>query len=164
MWSDRRCVVGACNRIRPKLLHAFGLYGYTKTIVKDVSVFSDRGHLCLRSHLLIEGVLPKLSAHQLVEATDPLTFFSMFNGKRRNAAKRAEAVSRIAGAMGIDVEVPSGFEGVPLTNAQKWRFWDGGPGTIGSNWGLFRAAVAFADGPDEDKGVGLGRLFDVVHA
>ena len=98
------------------------------------------------------------------KAMDPLTFFSMFNGKRRNAAKRAEAVSKISKAMGIDVEVPSDFEGVPMTNAQRWRFWDGKPGTIENNWGLFKAAVAFADSLGEDKGDELERLFDIVHA
>ncbi len=82
------------------------------------------------------------------KAMDPFTFFSMFNGKRRNVSKRAEAISKIVDSMGIDVEVPSGFEGVPLTNAQKWRFWDGGSRTIENNWGAFKAAVAFADSPD----------------
>ena len=98
------------------------------------------------------------------EVMDPLTFFSMFNGKRRNRDRRIEAVKTILGALGIDEEVPTDFEGVPLTNPQKWLYWDGRHGSIGHNWELFRAALDFAD---SKKGRGreeLVRLFDVVHA
>lgn len=95
---------------------------------------------------------------------DPLTFFSMFNGKRRNEEKRIEAVRTIVDRFKLDVEVPTDFEGVPVTNPRRWRFWDGKPGTIRHNWELFRAALAFADAPTPDSQNELARLFDVVHA
>lgn len=98
------------------------------------------------------------------EQMDPLTFFSMFNGKRTNFAKRSEAVKTIIGQFGIDAEIPVDFYGIPVTDARKWRYWDGKPDTIRHNWELFRAALAFADGPTSENRSELARLFDVVHA
>ena len=98
------------------------------------------------------------------EAMDPLTFFSMFNGKRRNRERRIEAVKKVLGTLGIDEQAPTDFDGIPLTNPQRWRFWDGRPSTIKHNWELFRAALTFADSKGEQGREGLVRLFDVVHA
>lgn len=96
------------------------------------------------------------------EQMDPLTFFSMFNGKRKNFDKRVEAVQTIIERFGLEVDVPTDFDGLPVTNPQRWRYWDGKPDTIRHNWQLFRAAVGYADGADERPE--LMRLFDVVHA
>lgn len=97
------------------------------------------------------------------EQMDPLTFFSMFNGKRKNFDKRIEATRTIIERFGLDVEAPSDFDGIPVTNPQRWRYWDGKPDTIRHNWELFHAAVAYADG-DAGSRNELIRLFDVVHA
>lgn len=95
---------------------------------------------------------------------DPLTFFSMFNGKRKNEDKRIEAVRKIIDQLKLDVEAPIDFEGIPVTNPQRWRFWDGKPDTIRHNWELFRAALTFSDIPTADSQNEFARLFDVVHA
>ena len=97
------------------------------------------------------------------EQMDPLTFFSMFNGKRTNHDKCLEAVKTIIERFQLDVDVPSDFDGLPVTNPQRWRYWDGKPDTIQHNWQLFRNAMGFADG-DEGKRIELAQLFDVVHA
>lgn len=95
---------------------------------------------------------------------DPLTFFSMFNGKRKgNSDGRFGAVRTIIERFGLDVDVPTDFDGVPVTNPQRWQYWDGKPDTIRHNWELFRAAVRFADGDDSARD-DLTRLFDVVRA
>ena len=96
------------------------------------------------------------------EQMDPFTFFSMFNGKRKNYDKRTEAVTTIIDQFGLDVSAPTDFDGIPVTNPQRWRYWDGKPDTIRHNWQLFRAVVEYADG--EDVRTELIRLFNVVHA
>lgn len=84
---------------------------------------------------------------------DPLTFFSMFNGKRINYGARSKAVKTILDELGIAIEAPTKFDGVPTTNAQKWRFWDGRPGNIESNWAIFRAAITLADAAAIEDGL-----------
>ncbi len=54
--------------------------------------------------------------------------------------KRIEAVRTIIERFGLDVAVPTDFDGLPVTNPQRWRYWDGKPDTIHHNWQLFRAA------------------------
>ena len=98
------------------------------------------------------------------EFMDPLTFFSMFNGKRVSFEKRTEAVRTIVRQLGLDVDVPIDFYGLPVTNALRWRFWDGKPNTVKHNWDLFTAALAFADNPTGDNRAELARTFDVVRA
>ena len=95
---------------------------------------------------------------------DPLTFFSMFNGKRASFDKRTEAVKMIIERFGLDVDVPTDFHGLPVTNPLRWRFWDGKPDTVQHNWELFSAALAFADNPSSDNRAEFARMFDVVHA
>ena len=98
------------------------------------------------------------------EAMDPLTFFSMFNGKRKNADKRIEAVKAVIDCFGLEAEAPTDFDGLPVTNPQRWRYWDGKPDTIRHNWELFRAALAFAGNQNGATRAEFIRLFDVVHA
>ena len=97
------------------------------------------------------------------EQMDPLTFFSMFNGKRKNFDKRVEAVRTIIERFRLKSPAPTDFDGLPVTNPQRWRFWDGKPDTIRHNWQLFRSAVTYADGKADERAE-LMRLFDVVHA
>lgn len=78
---------------------------------------------------------------------DPLTFFSMFNGKRINYDVRSKAVKIVLDQLSIALEVPTKFDGVPTTNPQRWRYWNGQPGNIEKNWAVFRAALALADAP-----------------
>ena len=84
------------------------------------------------------------------EQMDPLTFFSMFNGKRKNFDKRVEAVRTIIERFRLKSPAPTDFDGLPVTNPQRWRFWDGKPDTIRHNWQLFRSAVTYADGKTDE--------------
>ena len=47
------------------------------------------------------------------EQMDPLTFFSMFNGKRKNFDKRVEAVRTIIERFGLKAAAPTDFDGLP---------------------------------------------------
>ena len=76
---------------------------------------------------------------------DPLTFFSMFNGKRWSFSTRSEAITAVLNGLGITDVAPTQFEAIPTTNPQRWRYWDGQPGNIEANWAVFRAALALAD-------------------
>ena len=98
------------------------------------------------------------------EEMDPLTFFSMFNGKRGNFGRRSEAVQTIAERFDLDVPVPVDFYGIPVTNPMRWRFWDGQPDIIRHNWELSRAALALADDTTGAARAEFSRLFDIVRA
>lgn len=93
--------------------------------------------------VIVEKVL-----NEHYEKMDPLTFFSMFNGKRINYGSRSKAVRTVLDGLGIVAEAPTEFEGVPTTNAQRWRYWNGQPGNIEKNWAVFRAAIALTDSAD----------------
>lgn len=95
---------------------------------------------------------------------DPFTFFSAFNGKRSNFEARSKALARIIEFLDLDVEVPDRFDAIPVTNAQRWRFWGGGEHDIENNWALFKAALAYADNPTDDNRTRFVELFDVVRA
>lgn len=97
------------------------------------------------------------------EKMDPLTFFSVFNGKRKNYDKRIEAVRAIIDWFDLDVAVPSDFYGIPVTNPQRWRFWDGKPDSVRHNWELFRTALDYAKDKDAVR-LEFMRLFDVVRS
>lgn len=95
---------------------------------------------------------------------DPLTFFSAFNGKRARFDARAEMVARIVEFLELDVETPQKFDAIPVTNPQRWRFWDGKPNTIEHNWAFFKAALAYADSPTDASRDEFTQLFDIVRA
>ena len=60
--------------------------------------------------------------------------------------------------------MPQKFDSIPVTNPQRWRFWGGGEHDIENNWALFKAALAYADNPDEEKHASFVELFNVVRA
>ena len=82
---------------------------------------------------------------------DPLTFFSMFNGKLRREDRRIEAVEKVVWA-------------IPITDARQWRFWGGEAGQVEDNWSVFRSALVFADMPSAETRAQLIRGFDAAKA
>ena len=102
------------------------------------------------------------------EQMDPLTFFSMFNGKRRNTDKRIEAVKMVIDRLGLDVVAPADFDGLPITNPQRWRYLDARPEhiaeSVGPLWDLFRVVLALADTPGKAEREEFVRLFDSQRA
>ncbi|WP_248921408.1 McrB family protein [Olsenella intestinalis] len=94
---------------------------------------------------------------------DPLTFFAVFNGKRRSFETRKEVVRVILDRLRVNATAPVEFHGIPVRNPLRWRYWDGGDDTIRHNWQVFRCALSYADGNHEARAE-FTRLFDVVRA
>ena len=59
---------------------------------------------------------------------------------------------------------PKDYNGLPVTNAQRWRFWGSGQNYIENNWQVFLAAIAYADHPSAEAKAEFIRTFDIVRA
>lgn len=95
---------------------------------------------------------------------DPLTFFSMFNGKLRRDDRRIEAVKKVIAGLDLEVEPASDFWAIPITDARQWRFWGGEPGQVEDNWSVFRSALVYADGPSAEARAEFIKSFDAAKA
>ncbi|WEV71909.1 AAA family ATPase [Bifidobacterium sp. ESL0790] len=90
---------------------------------------------------------------------DPFTFFSMFNGKLQREDKRNDAIKTILTHFGLSTPLPEDFDGIPVTNPQRWQYWDGETDIVDHNWEMFEAAIRCAD---EDAGADVGDDQDAV--
>lgn len=93
---------------------------------------------------------------------DPLTFFAMFNGKLQKFERRTEALKLVIDLLGLQIEAPKVFHGIPVLNPLRWRYWDGKPHTIENNWRFFRSLLAYADGPTDETQSAFVELFNTV--
>lgn len=95
---------------------------------------------------------------------DPLTFFSMFNGRLKEPHTRRPAIEKIKERLSLDVEIPDDFKGIPRTFPMQWLYWDESAECVDNDWKLFRAALAFSDSPTAENQDEFTRCFDVVRA
>ncbi len=91
--------------------------------------------------------------HTQLDDMDPFTLMGMFN-RGQTAANRQAIAADIATAIGVEAEIPTSFEAIPLLNNQKsWFFWgkeDGrGEQDVNNLWALFKIALMYAD--DNEK-------------
>lgn len=75
---------------------------------------------------------------------DPFTFFAMFNGKITKPEKRDNCIKSIVEDFSLDSEVPTDYDGIPVVNPLRWRYW-GDPNAIENNWNMFEAMHGYAD-------------------
>lgn len=95
---------------------------------------------------------------------DPLTFFSMFNGKLQREDRRIEAVKKVIEGLGLNVTPALDFWAIPITDARRWRFWGGEPNQLEDNWGVFRAALSLADDPSAESRANFIERFDTARS
>ena len=93
----------------------------------------------------------------------PFTFMAIFNRGLKNA-KRTELAKFLASKIGVDIEVPEGFDGVPLMQNLSWWFFAYEqkrlPEDIQKLWNLFSAALDLADGVTQDSADFLSSFLD----
>lgn len=103
-------------------------------------------------------------------AVDPFTFFATFNRGRYsegNNKSRSETIKRVIERLGLDVAVPTDYDGVPLSFSMRTWFFDGDSqviedGDVDRLWDLFVAAIDYADRPDEASRTTFIRTFDAA--
>lgn len=107
-------------------------------------------------------------AHDVLGETftqmDPLTFFSMFNGKLQRDDRRIEAVKKVIEGLGLDIAPPLDFWAIPITDARRWRYWGGEPNQLEDNWSVFRAALSLADDPSAESRADFIERFDMARS
>ena len=95
---------------------------------------------------------------------DPLTFFSLFNGKLQKFERRTEAITLILKRLGIDMDAPKAFWGIPVRIPLRWRYWDGKPNSIENNWKFFRCALNYTGSPAPETRNQFVDLYNTVRA
>ena len=98
-------------------------------------------------------------------APDPFTFFTAFN-RGSLAPDRGRIVASLLDGLGVQVEVPADFAGLPTANHELWQYFDATPDGAAQCWELFERAlsVADADKPGPAELDAWGAAFDAVHA
>ena len=102
-----------------------------------------------------------------VEDVDPFTVFAQFN-RGLTDANRTTIAAALARALGIEVEAPTDFSGIPRANNQSTWFFayakTRGDGDIDALWQVFAKALALADeGADNEAAEeALAAAFDAA--
>ena len=108
--------------------------------------------------------LPTLErkGHELTDIC-PFTFFGLFN-KRLTDNNRKKILSFILRELGIDLQSPSSFDGIPVLNPQMATFyWFAGERDemdIPTLWEMFAVAIEYADSPTKDNRDEFIQLYD----
>ena len=93
----------------------------------------------------------------------PFTAMGTFN-RFVTHANRREIAAELAGQLGVEVAVPSSFEGIPLLNNQNSWFYghakDRSDGDIDALWRVFAAASAFVGSDQTERRAELAAAYD----
>lgn len=84
---------------------------------------------------------------------EPGTFMGIFNLGPTPAAKRRKIMRDVCEALGLDMEPPHSFDGIPTTNPQNswlFRFAYARENAIEDLWDMWETAIAWADSPESD--------------
>lgn len=114
-----------------------------------------------RSDLLsiIKNVFDKLAMHypfmdsgELIDDICPFTVFGCFN-KGITTENRIAIMNTLGSRLGVETEVPTKFDGVPVLNNMKAWFFGGKSDRkiddIPNLWDMFEAGIRYADEPTE---------------
>jgi 5-methylcytosine-specific restriction protein B len=93
----------------------------------------------------------------------PFTAMGTFNRSMTDANRRAIATG-LAAFLGVDLPVPTSFEGIPVLNNQRSWFFAyetaRGAGDIDALWSVFAAAAHMLDDPDDPESARLSFASD----
>jgi 5-methylcytosine-specific restriction protein B len=81
-------------------------------------------------------------------------------------ANRIKIIAAVKDIFGVDEEVPTSFESIPVLNPQNATFYKfidiRGENDIDDLWKLFESALAYADTPDVANRDNLSKYFDII--
>jgi len=92
----------------------------------------------------------------------PFTFMGAFN-RGMTVENRRSVAAALADLIGLEVEAPESFDGIPIMNNQSAWFFAfksrRNPEDIDGLWAMFRAALDYADG-DQDQTTAFAAAYD----
>ena len=95
----------------------------------------------------------------------PFTFMACFNRGNTNE-KRREIANSLARQLGVEIDAPESYVGVPQQNSQNWWFFawekDRKPQDIQKLWNVFSAALDLAEGKEGSRPVFIKALDEVA--
>ena len=98
--------------------------------------------------------LPTIEKENNIVDIDPFTIFGLFNKGITND-NRIAILNQIKELFGISADVPTNFDGIPVLNNMTATFYyfsgERGENDIDNLWHLFKAAISYADTPNNEK-------------
>ncbi len=126
---------------------------YSAFADKLLAYVKDRGTLIEKLRSVYQSIdlkFPKIDSGDAVTDIDPFTIFGLFN-RGITKANRILILNGIAKEFSLTVPVPNSFDGIPVVNNLNTVFYrftddpDRGEHDIDNLWGLFEAALSYAD-------------------
>lgn len=130
---------------------------------------NERNELIKVIKTIFEGVnisMPTLETDNAVVDIDPFTVYGLFNKSSMKTENRVMIMSAIANAFGIQAEIPTSFDGVPVLNNQNATFYSfinyRNDRDIEDLWSLFEAALNYSNESSHDNSEQLIKYFDLA--
>lgn len=143
---------------------------YTEFAVALLKYKADRRTLINKLQAVYQSIgikFPKLDSSDYVADVDPFTIFGLFN-KGITETNRIAILQGIAKEFSIQSDVPRNFDGIPRLNNLNATFYcfiddpDRGDHDIDNLWGVFEAAIAYADEESEEYRNAFITAYDMV--
>lgn len=110
--------------------------------------------------------MPTLELNNQLEDIDPFTVFGLFNKSSMREANRIKIIAAVKDLFGVEEEVPTSFDSIPVLNNQNATFYyfsdSRGDSDIDDLWNLFESALIYADSPEAGNREALSKCFDLV--
>ncbi|SFN97133.1 AAA family ATPase [Proteiniclasticum ruminis] len=110
--------------------------------------------------------MPTLDKDNQITDIDPFTIFGLFNKSSMKESNRLKIIESVAETFGVQADIPTSFDSVPVLNNQNATFYDyvgeRGESDIEELWDLFETAMKYADNPTEGNRKVLSKYFDLV--
>ena len=110
--------------------------------------------------------MPTLEKNNQLVDIDPFTVFGLFNKSSMKESNRVKILSAVADLFEVTTPVPKSFDSIPVLNNQNATFYyflpDRGDNDIDDLWGLFDAALAYANEPTDNTRAEVSKYFDIA--
>lgn len=110
--------------------------------------------------------MPTLELNNQLVDIDPFTVFGLFNKSSMREANRIKIIAAVKDLFGVEEEVPTSFDSIPVLNNQNATFYyfsdSRGDSDIDDLWNLFESARVYADSPEAGNRTALSKCFDLV--
>ena len=109
--------------------------------------------------------LPTLEKDKALVDIDPFTFYGLFN-KHITDENRKKICTAVRELFGVDTDIPSNFNGLPILNNQNATFYyfidARKDDDIDNLWNLFEWALKYSTEPNENNLDNVKKWFDIV--
>ena len=110
--------------------------------------------------------LPTLEKDNQMVDIDPFTVFGLFNKSQMREENRIKIITAFADIFGLEEDIPTSFDSLPVLNNLNATFYtfidEREDNAIDDLWGIFEAALRYADDPSEETRKTFFRYFDIA--